>query len=78
MANMSYCRFRNTQSDMEDCLDTLREEKCLSADEARAGCRMFDDILDFCRDMGIIDSYDGEVLEALFDGLTEKEDDDDE
>ena len=37
---------------------------------------MFDDILDFCRDMGIIDSYDAGMLEALFDGLTTEEDND--
>lgn len=78
MANMSYCRFQNTRRDAEDCLDALRDEKRLSTDEAKAGHRMFDDILDFCRDMDIIDSYDGEALEALFDGLTEKEDDNDE
>ena len=25
MANMSYCRFENTSSDLEDCLEALRE-----------------------------------------------------
>lgn len=74
MANMSYCRFQNTRRDVEDCLDALRDEKRLSTDEAKAGRWMFDDILDFCRDMGIIDSYDTGMLEALFDGLTESED----
>lgn len=78
MANMSYCRFQNTRLDMEDCLDALREEKPLSRDEANAGCRMFDDILGYCRDSGIIDSYDGETLEAIFDGLVKTEDEDDE
>ena len=76
MANMSYCRFQNTRRDMEDCLDALRDEKRLSSDEAKAGRWMFDDILDFCRDMGIIDSYDAGMLEALFDGLTTEEDND--
>lgn len=32
MANMSYCRFRNTRDDMNDCLDALREGKTLSVD----------------------------------------------
>lgn len=73
MANMSYCRFQNARRDVENCLDALRDEKRLSTDEAKAGYRMFDDILDFCRDMGIIDSYDAETLEDLFDGLTESE-----
>lgn len=77
MPNMSYCRFQNTRHDMEDCLDALRSEKRLNSDEAKAGRWMFDDILSYCRDNGIIDSYDGEMLEAIFDGLA-KEDDDDE
>ncbi len=77
MANMSYCRFQNTRSDMEDCMDALREEKCLSGDEAKAGRWMFDDILSFCQDNGIIDSYDGELLKAVFDRLIEENEDDD-
>lgn len=76
MANMSYCRFQNTRQDMEDCLDALRNEKRLSSDEAKAGHWMFDDILSYCRNAGIIDSYDGEMLEVIFDGLTRKDDDD--
>ncbi|MCX4371581.1 MAG: hypothetical protein OSJ58_07065 [Dysosmobacter sp.] len=76
MANMSYCRFQNTRNDMEDCLDALREEKPLSRDEANAGRRMFDDILSYCQDNGIIDSYDGETLEAVFDGLVEEDEND--
>ena len=76
MANMSYCRFQNTRSDMEDCLDVLREEKPLSRDEANAGRWMFDDILSYCRDNGIIDSYDSEMLEAVFDGLVEEDEND--
>ena len=77
MANMSYCRFQNTRSDMEDCMDALREEKRLSAEEAKAGRWMFDDILSFCQDNGIIDSYDGELLKAVFDRLIEENEDDD-
>lgn len=77
MANMSYCRFQNTRSDVEDCLDSLRYEERLSGDEANAGRRMFDDILSFCRENGIIDSYDVGALEALFDSLSEEEGDDD-
>ena len=26
MSNMSYCRFENTTSDMEDCVEQLREK----------------------------------------------------
>lgn len=74
---MSYCRFQNTRSDMEDCLDALREEKRLGSDEARAGRWMLDDILSYCRDAGIIDSYDGQMLEAVFERLVKEDEDDD-
>jgi hypothetical protein len=36
MANMSYCRFQNTLSDFEDCLDALESGKTMSDDEQRA------------------------------------------
>ena len=78
MANMSYCRFQNTRLDMEDCLDALREEKPLSRDEANAGRWMIDDILGYCRDNGIIDSYDGEMLKAVFERLVREDEADEE
>ena len=78
MPNMSYCRFHNTRTDLNDCLDALREGKLLSADEARDGRRMFVDFLDFCRENFIITGYDEDEIKAFFDNRTEKEDDDDE
>lgn len=72
MANMSYCRFRNTSGDLEDCLDTIRRgEETLSAEEASAGSRMFRKFLRFCRDYDIIGEYDPEAVTDLFDGLRE-------
>lgn len=76
MANMSYCRFQNTRADLEDCLDALRSEKSLSNYEAMAGRHLFDEFLSFCRDQGIIDSYDREEVEILFNRLEKKEEDD--
>lgn len=35
MANMSYCRFRNTLGDLRDCFDNM-EEPIGSREEARA------------------------------------------
>lgn len=75
MSNMSYCRFTNTRSDLNDCLDAIREDKRLSDVEAKAGRWMFEDFLSFCREYGIIDSYDEETLRALFDGMEKKESD---
>ena len=76
MANMSYCRFTNTRSDMEDCLEALRDEKPLSDFEVRAGKAMFKDILEACQNYGIIDAFDGDEIDRLFDNLLEKEDED--
>lgn len=78
MANMSYCRFQNTRGDVQDCLNALRMEKPLSRDEANAGRWMFDDILSYCRENGIIDSYDREALEAIFVELDETDGESDE
>lgn len=78
MANMGYCRFCNTRLDVEDCLDALRDEKLMSSDEANAGRWMFEGILEFCRDNGIIDSFDSEMIQAIFHGLTKREDGEDE
>lgn len=78
MANMSYCRFRNTRIDLEDCLDALREEKRLSYEEARAGRNLFDDILSFCKEQGIIEDFDQEEIDTMFSRLERKEDDGDD
>lgn len=43
MANMSYCRFQNTELDLRDCVYALDEEdefQCLSADERAAALDM--------------------------------------
>lgn len=66
--NMSYCRFTNTSADLADCLDTIRRgDEHLSDFEADAGRRMFQEFLTFCRDYDIIDSYDSEIVNELFD-----------
>ena len=73
MSNMSYCRFTNTRSDLNDCLDAIREDKRLSDVEAKAGRWMFEEFLSFCREDGVIESYDQGTLSTLFEGLEEKE-----
>lgn len=47
MANMSYCRFRNTNMDMSDCIDALYDGEELSDDEAIACKDMFENVLEF-------------------------------
>lgn len=73
MANMSYCRFQNTSGDLSDCLDAIIQGESLSESEIIAGKRMFRKFLAFCRDSDIIDGYDGEVLDELFDNLREED-----
>lgn len=76
MPNMSYCRFTNTRSDLNECLDAICDNKMLSGFEVRAGINMFKEFLDFCQEHGIISGYDGETVDALFNGLREKENED--
>ena len=78
MSNMSYCRFHNTRLDLEDCIEALRNEECLSSDEAKAGRHLFDDFLSFCKDQGIIEDFDQGEIDTLFSRLERKEGDDDE
>ena len=53
MANMAYCRFRNTYQDLRHCWEAM-EDNDLSADEARARERL----IKLCRQ--IVDSYGDE------------------
>ena len=75
MANMSYCRFHNTNMDLRDCLEALEDGSELSTDEFVACKNMFRKFIDFCYDEGIIEDEDGELddrLEEFFDGLNRK------
>ena len=40
MANMDYCRFRNTLEDLKDCLDNLDDNLSDHKDEARARIKL--------------------------------------
>lgn len=65
MANMSYCRFHNTQMDLEDCLDALRDNEEISKSEFMKCKQMFGSFIDFLLDEGIIEDEDGELNERL-------------
>ena len=47
MANMSYCRFHNTNLDMRDCIDALYDGEALSDGEFIACRNMFENNLEF-------------------------------
>lgn len=59
MANMSYCRFENTLSDLEDCRDALDRGDSLSKREAGKAKAL----IDLCRE--ISDNYDSDYVDSL-------------
>lgn len=77
MSNMSYCRFRNTATDLQDCVDALEEisvgdAEALSQEELEAAKRLASTALEMLRLIAEkadidIDSEDG--MDALEQGL---------
>lgn len=54
MSNMSYCRFRNTEMDLQDCYDTMSEgEEPESKEEKDAKKRL----INLCVDIAIEHGY---------------------
>ena len=72
MSNMSDCRFENTYNDFLDCLDALRQYLPLSEGEYRAAYRMIRHFLCFCKDAGIIRSFDHEAIIKHLDHMKEE------
>lgn len=59
MANMGYCRFNNTLSDLEDCRDALREGNISSLVEKRKAKRL----LEVSRE--IADNFDEDYIDSI-------------
>ena len=69
MANMSYCRFHNTNSDLLDCLSVIEyeEDRVLSEDEMRCCKDLFNNFIDFLCNEGIVEDDElDEKLEEFF------------
>jgi hypothetical protein len=84
MANMSYCRWENTGSDFDDCLEAIREMnedldtfKKLSASEKRAMTNLRADVEEF---MELFDSIEDALKspEELDDDADADEEEDEE
>ena len=75
MANMSYCRFHNTRLDMDDCIDALKRAEWdgekISKAEIKYCKIMFDNIIAYLDDEGIIDEFDWDVYEEWKSNLDE-------
>lgn len=69
MSNMSYCRFRNTAGDLNDCVRHLRDRD-LSDEEHRARVQL----VELARE--IVDELDGEDPKDLPHGEDDEESDD--
>ena len=72
MSNMGDCRFENTWCDLLDCLDALRQYQPVSESEYRAAYRMIRHFLCFCKDAGIIRSFDHEAFIKHLDQMKEE------
>jgi len=70
---MSYYQLHLIARDLEECLESIRRDDMMYSDDARIGRGIFMDFLSFCRDYGIIDHFDAEMVEAIFNGLTKGE-----
>ena len=71
MANMSYCRFRNTLGDFEDCLDALDSGKAISSDEQRAAFWLIQKARE------LAEQFEGYSDEEIKEELKSRDDDDD-
>ena len=72
MSSMGDCRFENTCCDLLDCLDALRQYQPVSESEYRAAYRMIRHFLCFCKDAGIIRSFDHEAIIKHLDQMKEE------
>ena len=75
MANMSYCRFHNTRLDMDDCIEALKkaewDDEKISKEEIRYCKMMFDTIIGYLDDEGLIDEFDYDAYEEWQNNLDE-------
>ena len=73
MANMHYCRFRNTRSDLDVCLEAMADRGQISEEECEAARAMMESLLGFMEAEGIVDGYDEDALEELLADIAEEE-----
>jgi len=62
MSNMSYCRMRNTKSDLSDCIRAVNDRDSLSTDEEIALKSMIWMMFEFLTDNCLID-FESQTLD---------------
>jgi hypothetical protein len=80
VGNFGFCRFRNTEGDLSDCLEAIEDRKISNRGEALAAKRMIKEILHFAQENGLADNVnfdriDEVVAEAMSDEAGDLEDD---
>jgi len=58
MSNMSYCRFRNTLADLQDCYESMGDPSQLTEEEQRAAERLVKLCQRIVADFGEVDEDD--------------------
>ena len=61
MPNMSYCRFENTVSDMQDCINAIEDGD--TSDLSRSEIRALEEFLDLAREITNLEYEIEEILE---------------
>lgn len=70
MANMSYCRFFNTNLDMNDCLDAIWDGETLDGDELIACRHMFQNVLEYFENICVIEEVDWDEFEKWIESIS--------
>lgn len=76
MANMSYCRWRNTRADLMDCLDAfdnLNDGYEMSGEEVRAAKMMIRSMCEFLQNYEVIEDFDCFHIFHMLDQMQEED-----
>lgn len=67
MANMSYCRFQNTLSDLQDCAEAIFQREPVSGEERYARAKLIKECVAILQDLGVTveDSEVDQCIESL-------------
>ena len=68
----AFCKSENVEAQrvvLNDCLASIREDVHLSNAETSAGKEMFKVFLSLCQDYGIIEGFDCDKVDSVFDHL---------
>ena len=73
MANMDYCKFSNTSTDIDQCLRAIEDGQKTSAYECEKAEHMFSEVLVTMADLGIIEEWDEDLLHDYCQAMNEDE-----